>query len=291
MPEVIEEGGSLNSSTIWAKCKGLNLLVRNAETNFGRQRLSHHYVPVYAERMQTTYASKGPDVTLRNTWGHKNSDVSSMPRETERNLKTWDFGAIPSESRNWKYMQRIFKTHLRTTFWVGRPRRKFMKQAIASCMKFIKGLTIQCQRCYSYIETGSQVCPCGGKLNMSSEMLYCIRQNLKQLIADAYMAFQGIRQGGCTGPQLEMILRGGPTLRFLNSTQWLHRESEEEHASGNREVLIHTSDDYWKTNWWTKSWWERSRWTWKEVWGCSLKMVMEWELFVFPFLVVVFRTR
>ena len=215
MPEVIEEGESSNSSTIWAKCKGLNLLVRNAETNFGRQRLSHHYVPVYAERMQTTYASKRPDVTLRNTWGHKNSDVSSMPRETERNLKTWDFGAIPSESRNWKYMQRIFKTYLRTTFWVGRPRRKFMKQAIASCMKFIKGLTIQCQRCYSYIETGSQVCPCGGKLNMSLEMLYCIRQNLKQLIADAYMAFQGIRQGGCTGPQLEMILRGEPTLRFF----------------------------------------------------------------------------
>ena len=33
-------------STTWAKCKVLNLLVRNAETNFGRQSLSHHYVPV-----------------------------------------------------------------------------------------------------------------------------------------------------------------------------------------------------------------------------------------------------
>ena len=50
---------------------------------------------------KTTYASKGPDVTLRNTWGHKNSDVVSMPRETERILQTWDFDPISSESRNW----------------------------------------------------------------------------------------------------------------------------------------------------------------------------------------------
>ena len=40
---------------------------------------------------KTTYASKGHDVTLRNTWGHKNSDVSSMPRETESNMQTWSF--------------------------------------------------------------------------------------------------------------------------------------------------------------------------------------------------------
>ena len=26
---------------------------------------------------------------------------------------------------------------------------------------------VQCQRCYSYIEAGFQICPCGGKLNMS----------------------------------------------------------------------------------------------------------------------------
>ena len=38
---------------------------------------------------KTTRASKRPDVTLRKTWGHKNSDVSSMPRETESNLQTW----------------------------------------------------------------------------------------------------------------------------------------------------------------------------------------------------------
>ena len=59
-------------------------------------------------------------------------------------------------------------------------------------MKFSKD-KVQCQRCYSYIEAGFQVCPCGGKLNMSEEMLSCIRQNFKQLIADAYMTFQGTR--------------------------------------------------------------------------------------------------
>ena len=52
---------------------------------------------------------------------------------------------------------------------------------------------VQCQRYYSYIEAGFQVCPCGGKLDMSDEMLSSIRQKFKQLIADAYMAFQGTR--------------------------------------------------------------------------------------------------
>ena len=52
---------------------------------------------------------------------------------------------------------------------------------------------VHCQRCYSYIEAGFQVCPCGGKLNMSEEMLSSIRQKIKQLIADAYMTFQGTR--------------------------------------------------------------------------------------------------
>ena len=47
----IEEGESSNSLATWAKCKGLKLLVRNAETNFGRQSLSHHYVPVSTRRM------------------------------------------------------------------------------------------------------------------------------------------------------------------------------------------------------------------------------------------------
>ena len=43
----IEEDESSSLLTTWANCKGPNLLVRNAETNFGRHSLSHHYVPVY----------------------------------------------------------------------------------------------------------------------------------------------------------------------------------------------------------------------------------------------------
>ena len=80
----IEEGESSNSLTTKAKCKILNFLVRNAETNFGRQSLSHHYVPVSTLKecvvkvvkeneenvvRKTTDASEGPDETLRNTWG------------------------------------------------------------------------------------------------------------------------------------------------------------------------------------------------------------------------------
>ena len=66
-----------------------------------KSKLSHHYVPVstlekrvvkLSKKIEkniirkTTFAVKGPDVTLRYSWGHKNSDVSSMPRETESNL-------------------------------------------------------------------------------------------------------------------------------------------------------------------------------------------------------------
>ena len=50
----------------------------------------------------------------------------------------------------------------------------------------------------------------------------------------------------------------------FNSTQRHHPESEEEHASGNREALTHTSDKWWKANRWNKSWWEKSRWTWSD---------------------------
>ena len=52
---------------------------------------------------------------------------------------------------------------------------------------------VQCQRCCSYIEAGFQVCPCGGKLDMSEEVLSSIRQKIMQLIVDAYMTFQGTR--------------------------------------------------------------------------------------------------
>ena len=50
---------------------------------------------------KTTYASKGPEVTLRPSWVHARSNTASMPRETESKLQMWDFDPIPSESRNW----------------------------------------------------------------------------------------------------------------------------------------------------------------------------------------------
>ena len=37
---------------------------------------------------------------------------------------------------------------------------------------------VQCQRCYSYIEVGFQLCLCGGKLDMSVEMFSSNRQNV-----------------------------------------------------------------------------------------------------------------
>ena len=112
----IEEGTSSNSLTTWAKCKVLNVLVRNTETNFGRQSLSHHYVPVSTRRMRCKSCQRrwkrelfAKDIlslerTKSNTpkyMDSQNSDVSSMPRETESNLQTWNFDPIPSESRNW----------------------------------------------------------------------------------------------------------------------------------------------------------------------------------------------
>ena len=49
----------------------------------------------------------------------------------------------------------------------------------ANCMKFSQRTDkVQCQHCYSYVEAGFHVCPCGGKLNMSEEMLSCIQQKI-----------------------------------------------------------------------------------------------------------------
>ena len=54
----------------------------------------------------------------------------------------------------------------------------------------------------------------------------------------------------------------------LNSTQASSRIRKKVQASGNREELTPTSDNWWNASWWNKSWWERSTWTWNdEVWG------------------------
>ena len=63
-------------------------------------------VKVVKENREDNYSqdlSSGLERTRGNTpkylWDHKNSDVSSMPRETERYCKTWYFDPVPSESQ------------------------------------------------------------------------------------------------------------------------------------------------------------------------------------------------
>ena len=85
----IEEGELSNSLKTWAKRGVLNSLVCNARTNFGRTeskpslrtslcwqnalwKLSKKIKKIVRK---TTYASKGPEVTLRKIWDYKNSDV------------------------------------------------------------------------------------------------------------------------------------------------------------------------------------------------------------------------
>ena len=52
---------------------------------------------------------------------------------------------------------------------------------------------------------------------------------------------------GCTNAltQWKMTVRDEPVITFKIS-QRHHRETEQEHASGDREELTHTSDDWWK---------------------------------------------
>ena len=141
-----------------------------------------------------------------------------MPRETKRNLQAWNSNPKSSESRKWpnedieqsidlrvedipndetykdeQYMQRIAEQvqKLMVTkdmFKDDSPQDKIFSEKTvkkiheaSNCESHeIQQRTnkVQCQRCYSYIEAGFQVCPCGGQLIMSEEMLSSIRQKL-----------------------------------------------------------------------------------------------------------------
>ena len=176
---------------------------------------------------------EGPKVTLRSTCVHRSSNALRLPRETERKLQIWDPNPIPSESRIWpneefeqsvdlradgipndetnkdeQYMQRIAEqvqklVNTERILKEDSPRDNILSEKTAkkiheagNCgLHEVQQRTdkVQCQRCYSYIEAGFQVCPCAGKLDMSEEMLSSIRQNFKQLIADASMTFQKTR--------------------------------------------------------------------------------------------------
>ena len=90
----------------------------------------------------TTYASKEPEITLRNIWGRE---------------EMWNFDPITSESRNWSNEElQGREVHAKESHKDNslseKTAKKFMKQAIASC----------------------------------------IRKKFKQLIADVYMKFHGV---------------------------------------------------------------------------------------------------
>ena len=160
-----------------------------------------------------------PKVTLRPSWVHERSKTVSIPRETESNLQTWDSNPNSSESRKWpkedielsidlsvdgipndetykdeQYMQRIpeqvqklvitkeiVKDNSPKDNIPSEKTAKKIHEASNCDLHEIQQRTnrVQCQRCYSYMEAGFQVCQCGGKLDISEEMLSSIRQKIK----------------------------------------------------------------------------------------------------------------
>ena len=122
-------------------------------------------------------------------------------------------------TRNYKDENYMQKTHTRTTVWVRRPRRKVMKQAIASCIRQNLSNSLQTPTWYP-----------------------------KECDGEVYILKENDRWVGCTNAltQLVITLRDGSELRFKISTQRHHRDSEQKRASGHREELTHTSDDWWK---------------------------------------------
>ena len=163
-----------------------------------------------------------PKVTLRPSWVHTRSNIASMPRETESDLQTWNSDPNASGSRTWakeeieqsidlrvdgipndetykdeQYMQRIAEqvqniVTTKESLKDDSPEDNILSEQAVKKIHYagncelheIQQRTnkVQCQRCYSYIETGFQVCPCGGQLN---------RQKFKQLVADAHMTYRG----------------------------------------------------------------------------------------------------
>ena len=180
---------------------------------------------------ETVHTSRTTKSNTQTIMGSHEIQSYNHARETESNLQAWNSGPNASGSRTWpKYViepicwsqcrrhpQRrdlqgrtvhaknrrtspttcdynFFKTtHLWTTFWWEAVKK--IHEAGNCELHEIRRRTdkVQCQRCQSYIKAGFQVCPCGGHLNMSEEMLSSIGQTSKQLIADACMTFEGTR--------------------------------------------------------------------------------------------------
>ena len=193
-------------------------------------RFQCHYYVLFARQFALR---EQPKVSLRPSWVYARSKNASMPREIESKLRTWSFKPNSSRSRNWpkeefeqsidlrvdgipndetkkdeQYMQRIAEQvpklatmeRILKDDWPkdnklsGKASKKYEAGNRELHEVQQKTNKVYCQRCYSCIEAGFQMCPCGRKSNMSEEVLSRMRQNLKQLIADVYMTFQGTRE-------------------------------------------------------------------------------------------------
>ena len=167
-------------------------------------------------------------VTLRPSRVQTRSNNASMPRETQSSSQAWNSDPTASGSRIWpkeeiersirlrvdgitndeQYMQRIAQqvqtlVTTKENLKYDSPKDNVLREMTARKIHEASNCElhefqqrtnkVQCQLCHSYIEAGFLVCPCGGQLNMSEEMLSSIRQTFKQLTADDNMTFQGTR--------------------------------------------------------------------------------------------------
>ena len=175
---------------------------------------------------KTTYASKGPEVTLRNIWGREGFDV-------------W--------CNSWEAEIKIAKVRLRPN-------------AIRKSQLVEQGITRTRREVHAEdSHKDNSLSEKAAKKSYEAGNCELHKTKFKQLIANAYMISQRMRrrgvhtQGkrrwvGCRNAltQLVITLRDGSEFRFKISTQRHHRDSEQKRASGNLEELTHTSDDWWK---------------------------------------------
>ena len=145
------------------------------------------------------------------------------------------------------------KTDTRTTVWVKRPRRKFMKQAIASCIRQNSSNSTQTSAWHSKEYSGERGVH---SHEIWREVVQTLSHNWKY-----YFVMNRISDS-------KLHTKASSRIR-------------KEHASGNGEELTHTSDDWWKANLWTKSWWERSKRTWRKSEGFLSKWSWRDDFFSF----------
>ena len=115
----IEEGKSSNSLAAWAKCKVLNFLLPNAATNFGRQSLSHHHVPVSTleESVVKVVKENGED-----NCSQDNSRLEKTRCNTPKNLRAQEFRRFKHASGTESNLQtwKLWPSSIRESQLAGR---------------------------------------------------------------------------------------------------------------------------------------------------------------------------